>query len=54
MTGRRLIADTLISLDECYTDSKNENDWIPPGGGEFTWSTEILRRVDTIVLGRRA
>lgn len=49
---RRLIADTLITLNGCYTDTKNVDDWIPPGGGDFAWSTEILRRVDTIVLGR--
>jgi dihydrofolate reductase len=50
---RRLIVDTIMSLDGYYTDPNNSIDWFDFDGGENEWSTDILRRVDTIIFGRR-
>ena len=50
---RRLIADLIISLDGYYTDPNNSIDWFDFDRGEEEWSMDILRRVDTIIFGRR-
>ncbi len=50
---RRLIVDIIMSLDGYYTDPDNSIDWFDFDPGEHEWSTDILRRVDTIIFGRR-
>jgi dihydrofolate reductase len=49
---RRLILDTIISLDGYYTSAKNEIDWFEFSREEVGWSTEINRRVDAMLYGR--
>ncbi|MHB8566345.1 MAG: dihydrofolate reductase family protein [Nitrososphaerales archaeon] len=50
---RKLIIDSIISLDSYYTDPNNSIDWFDFDDGEQEWSKEILRRVDTMIYGRR-
>ena len=50
---RKLIIDSIISLDGYYTDPKNSIDWFDFDEGEQEWSKEINRRVDTMIYGRR-
>ncbi len=50
---RKLIADIIMSLDGYYTDPNNSIDWFDFDRGEHEWSMDILRRVDTILFGRR-
>ena len=49
---RRIILDSIISLDGYYTNLKNEIDWFDFDKDEIEWSNEILRRVDTMLFGR--
>jgi len=49
---RRVILDTIISLDGYYTSPKNEIDWFEFDKEEVEWSKEINRRVDTMLYGR--
>ncbi len=49
---RRLILDTIISLDGYYTSPKNEIDWFDFDKQEVEWSVEINRRVDAMLYGR--
>ena len=49
---RRVILDSIISLDGYYTSPKNEIDWFGFDREEIEWSKEILRRVDTMLYGR--
>ena len=49
---RKVIIDTIISLDGYYTSLKNEIDWFDFDKQEVDWSKEILRRVDTMLYGR--
>ncbi len=49
---RKLIADSIISLDGYYTGPKNEIDWFDFDDDEQAWSIDILQRVDTIIFGR--
>lgn len=50
---RKLIIDSIISLDGYYTDPNNSIDWFDFDEKEQEWSKEINRRVDTIIYGRR-
>lgn len=50
---RKLIIDSIISLDGYYTDPNNSIDWFDFDDGEQEWSKDILRRVDTMIYGRR-
>lgn len=50
---RKVIIDSIISLDGYYTDPDNSIDWFDFDAGEQEWSKDILRRVDTIIFGRR-
>lgn len=50
---RRLIIDSIISLDGYYTDLNNSIDWFDFNNEEQEWSKDILRRTDTIIFGRR-
>ncbi|MGC8515119.1 MAG: dihydrofolate reductase family protein [Thermoplasmata archaeon] len=49
---RRIILDSIISLDGYYTSPKNEIDWFEFDQEEIEWSKEILRRVDAMLYGR--
>ena len=49
---RKVILDTIISLDGYYTDPKNEIDWFEFDKEEIEWSKQILRRVDAMLYGR--
>ncbi len=49
---RKVIIDTIISLDGYYTSLKNEIDWFDFDREEIDWSNEINRRVDTMLYGR--
>ena len=49
---RKVILDTIISLDGYYTSQKNEIDWFGFNKEEIEWSKQILRRVDTMLYGR--
>ena len=49
---RKVILDTIISLDGYYTSLKNEIDWFEFDKEEIDWSKEINRRVDTMLYGR--
>jgi dihydrofolate reductase len=51
-TLRKVILDTIISLDGFHTSLKNEIDWFEFDMQEIDWSKEILRRVDTMLCGR--
>lgn len=49
---RRVILDTIISLDGYYTSPKNEIDWFDFDKEEVEWSKEINRGVDAMLYGR--
>jgi dihydrofolate reductase len=49
---RKVILDTIISLDGYYTSPKNEIDWFEFDKEEIEWSKQILRRVDAMLYGR--
>ncbi len=49
---RKVILDSIISLDGYYTSPKNEIDWFDFNKEEVDWSKEILRRADTMLYGR--
>ncbi len=51
--GRKLIADSIISLDGYFTSAKNEIDsWFDFNQEEWFWSIDILRKVDAVLCGR--
>ncbi len=49
---RKVILDTIISLDGYYTSLNNEIDWFDFDREEIDWSKEINRRVDAFLYGR--
>ncbi|MCL4315038.1 MAG: dihydrofolate reductase family protein [Candidatus Thermoplasmatota archaeon] len=49
---RKVILDTIISLDGYYTSPKSEIDWLEFDREEIKWSKQILRRVDAMLYGR--
>ena len=49
---RKLIADTIISLDGYFTSPKNQIDWFGFDDEEWEWSSDINRRVDAMLYGR--
>src|SRR5579872_5294396 len=49
---RRLIVDSIISLDGYFTGPNNEIDWFDFDDDEQVWSIDILRRADTMIYGR--
>lgn len=49
---RRLVLDTIISLDGYYTSPKNEIDWFGFDLAEIEWSKKINRKADTMLYGR--
>ena len=51
--ARKLIADSIVSLDGYFTSAKNEIDsWFDFNQEEWFWSIDILRRVDAVLCGR--
>ena len=51
-TVRKVIIDSIISLDGYYTSPKNEIDWFEFDKEEIDWSKRILRGVDAMLYGR--
>jgi len=51
-TMRRLIVDSITSLDGYFTSLRNEIDWFGFDDDEWAWSRDINRRTDTMLLGR--
>jgi dihydrofolate reductase len=50
---RKVIIDTLMSLDGYYTNSKNNVDWfLGFEDDDLAWSHEVLTRVGLLVFGR--
>lgn len=49
---RRLILDSIISLDGYFSTLNNEIDWFEFDLQEIEWSKEILRRADVMLYGR--
>ena len=49
---RRLIADTIISLDGYFATVRNDVPWFGFDGEEWAWSGDILRKVDATLYGR--
>ncbi len=49
---RRLILDTITSLDGYFTSLRNSIDWFGFDDDEWAWSRDINRRVDTMLYGR--
>ena len=49
---RRVVVDTLISLDGYFAGPNNEIDWFIGDEQSMEWSRDILRRADTILYGR--
>ena len=51
---RKVVLDSLMSIDGYYTDLKNQIEWFPRFEDEdFAWSHDILTRADLLVFGRR-
>ena len=51
--ARKLIADSIVSLDGYFTSAKNDIDsWFDFNQEEWFWSIDILRRVDAVLCGR--
>ena len=48
---RKVVIDSIISLDGYFTSLNNEIDWFSFNMEEITWSKEILRRADTMLYG---
>ncbi len=49
---RRVILDSLISLDGYYTDAKSQIDWFEFEEADMAWSHDALSNVGTLVFGR--
>jgi dihydrofolate reductase len=49
---RRLVVDTIMSLDGYFTGPNNEIDWFEFDDDEQAWSVDILRKADTTIYGR--
>jgi dihydrofolate reductase len=49
---RKVVLDTIMSLDGCYTDGKSQIDWFDFVDEDMTWSHDILTRAGTLVFGR--
>lgn len=49
---RRVVLDTIMSLDGYFTDSKNEIEWFQFEEGDMKWSHDILTTAGTLVFGR--
>jgi dihydrofolate reductase len=49
---RRLILDTITSLDGYFTSLRNSIDWFGFDDDEWAWSRDINRRVDMMLYGR--
>ena len=50
---RKVVLDTLMSLDGYFTDSKNQIEWFPPFEEEaFAWSHDVLTRAGQLIFGR--
>jgi dihydrofolate reductase len=49
---RRIIVDSLISLDGYFAGPKDEIDWFVFDDESRKWSIDILKRIDTVLYGR--
>src|SRR5580658_4461195 len=51
-TMRKIVLDSIMSLDGCYTDGKSQIDWFDFVDEDMTWSHDVLTRAGTLVFGR--
>ncbi len=49
---RKIVLDSIMSLDGCYTDGRSQIDWFQFEDEDMTWSHDILTRAGTLVFGR--
>ncbi len=49
---RKVMLDSLVSLDGYYTDAKSQIDWFEFDDADMAWSHDALRSVGTLVFGR--
>lgn len=50
---RKVILDSLMSLDGFYTDAKSQIDWFEFSAEDMAWSHDALVNTGTLVLGRK-
>ncbi len=50
---RRVILDSLVSLDGYYTDAKSQVDWFEMEDEDMAWSHDALSTTGTLVFGRK-
>jgi dihydrofolate reductase len=50
---RKVILDSLMSLDGLYTDAKSQIDWFEFEDEDMAWSHDALRNTGTLALGRK-
>lgn len=49
---RKIVLDSIMSLDGCYTDGKSQIDWFDFVDEDMTWSHDVLTRAGTLAFGR--
>jgi dihydrofolate reductase len=50
---RKVVIDSLVSLDGFYTDGKSEIDWFEFEDEDMAWSHDALSNIGTLVFGRK-
>ncbi len=50
---RKVVLDSLVSLDGYYTDAKSQIDWFEFDDADMAWSHDALSNIGTLVFGRK-
>jgi len=50
---RKVVIDSLVSLDGFYTDAKSQIDWFEFEDEDMAWSHDALSNIGTLVFGRK-
>lgn len=50
---RKVVLDSLMSLDGYYTDAKSQIDWFEFDDADMAWSHDALSNIGTLVFGRK-
>ena len=50
---RKVVLDSLMSLDGFYTDAKSQIDWFDFSDEDMSWSHDALSNIGTLVFGRK-